>query len=105
MTKLLTKQHHKLIQQFIDFKNRSEAKLKKADKLISHLGYLEQCFALKTPVMEAEYALDERTSLGLYDCLVPMLKEHRRFKINFEEKFSVNDFKTQQRVKELEYEL
>ena len=57
--------------------------------------YLERCFALKTPVMEAEFALDERSALSLYDCLIPTLKEHRRFKINLQDKFNINDFKTQ----------
>lgn len=42
---------------------------------------LEAMLALKGPVMEAEYAIDERTSLVLYDCLKPMIKENRRFKI------------------------
>ena len=32
VTKLLTKQHHILVQQFIDFKARSEEKIKKADR-------------------------------------------------------------------------
>ena len=78
---------------------RSEAELNKKNKMNNHLGYLEQCFALKTPIMEAEYALDERSPLSLYDCLVPTLKEHRRFKINLNDKFNIPDFKTQQRVK------
>ena len=55
--------------------------------------------------MEAVFALDERSALSLYDCLVPMLKEHRRFKINLHDAFNINDFKTQQRVKTLEWEL
>ena len=69
------------------------------------MAFLEQCVALKTPVMEAEFALDERSQLSLYDCLVPTLKEHRRFKINLQDNFNINDFKTQQRVKELEWNL
>ena len=69
------------------------------------MAFLEKCYALKTPVMEAEFALDERSPLSLYDCLVPVLKEHRRFKINLQDKFNINDFKSQQRVKQLEWEL
>ena len=57
--------------------------------------HLEQCLAQKTPVMEAEFALDERSALSLYDCLVPTLKEHRRFKISLLDKFNINDFKAQ----------
>ena len=36
---------------------------------------------MKSPALEAEYAHDDRTSLGLYDCLVPRLREHRKLKI------------------------
>ena len=38
----------------------------------------EQLSSVKTPVMEAEFAIDERSALSLYDCMVPRLKEHRR---------------------------
>ena len=54
---------------------------------------LEGALALKTPVTEAEYAIDERSQLSLYDCLVPTIKEHRRFKVQKDEKFSLADFK------------
>ena len=64
---------------------------------------LEGALALKTPVTEAEYAIDERSQLSLYDCLVPTIKEHRRFKVQKDEKFSLADFKVQCRVKELEW--
>ena len=32
---------------------------------------LEERLALKTPVLEAEFAIDDQTPLVLYDCLVP----------------------------------
>lgn len=41
----------------------------------------ERAFALKTPVLEAEYAMDDRTALNLYDCLIPKLREHRKLEI------------------------
>ena len=37
--------------------------------------------SLKTPVCEAEHALEDRSPLDLYNCLIPKLKEHRRFKV------------------------
>ena len=43
--------------------------------------------------MEAEYAIDERTCLELYDCLVPRIKEHRRFKLLKDAEFSIADFR------------
>jgi len=55
--------------------------------------------------MEAEFAIDERSALSLYDCLVPRIKEHRRSKINMQDKFSINELKELQYTKELELEL
>lgn len=81
VTQMLSKQHHRVIEQFIEFKDRTEAKLNRAINLEKTIAHLERLVALKTPVMEAEYAIDERSALSLYDCLVPALKEHRRFKV------------------------
>ena len=78
---------------FIDFKERSEEHIQEAEARIKLIEYLERGLALKSPVMEAEYAIDERTALSLYDCLVPRLKEHRRFRIDRDYKFSLADFK------------
>ena len=54
---------------------------------------LEIALAQKTPVMEAENAIDDRNPLSAFDCLVPKLKEHRRFKLLKDDAFSVADFK------------
>ncbi len=59
------------------------------------INQLEIYNALKSPVMEAEHAIDEQSALSLYDCLIPRIKEHRRFKLFRDAKFSVADFKTQ----------
>ena len=55
--------------------------MKYAEKAIQDMSSVEVALAQKTPVMEAEYAMDDRTALSLYDCLVPKLREHRRFRI------------------------
>ena len=55
--------------------------MKKADLAIQDVSRVEVALAQKTPVMEAEYAMDDRTPLNFYDCLVPKLREHRRFRI------------------------
>ena len=49
--------------------------------------------ALKTPVNEAEYAIDDRTALSLYDCLIPKIKEHIKFKVRPEIIFGVEDLR------------
>ena len=66
---------------------------------------LETYYALKSPVMEAEHAIDEATALSLYDCLITKIKEQRRFKVLPDSKFSISDFMVQQRLLQAEYEL
>lgn len=63
------------------------------DALKDNITLLETRLALKSPTLEAEYAIDEASSLSLYDCLVPKLKEHRRFRITRDSKFSISDFR------------
>ena len=56
----------------------------------------EHAFSLTSPVLEAEYAHDERSPLNLYDCLIPRLREHRRLRIQpeFQKAELVRDLKT-----------
>ena len=55
--------------------------------------------------MEAEYALDDRSPLDFYNCLVPKLKEHRRFSLKNDQKLSIADFRAQQEVYKLKLKL
>ena len=55
----------------------------------------EQLYSIKTPVMEAEFAVDETTALSLYDCLVPRLKEHRRLAYDKNIPLTMNDITAQ----------
>lgn len=81
VTRLLTRQHRKIVQQFIEFKERSARELKEARKMQDHVVYLETMCALKSPCMQAEHVIDDATELTLYNCLVPKLREHRKFKL------------------------
>lgn len=83
----------------MDYKERSEQKIKWADEMGDNCVILETLVAMKTPVMEAEHVLDERNKFSFYNCLIPMLKEHRRFKLLPDSEFSIEDFKTQQKVR------
>ena len=67
--------------------------LKKFEGMQETIKMLEIALAQKTPVMEAENAIDDRNPLSAFDCLVPKLKEHRRFKITKDDAFSIADFK------------
>ena len=57
--------------------------------------------------MQAEYAIDDTNALSAFDCLVPKLKEHRRFKLikGKNDSFSIADFKALHQVKQWEYSL
>lgn len=105
MSALLTKSHRNVIRQFIEYKERSEQQLQEAEAKVQCIPLLEQLVAQKTPVMEAEYAIDDRSPLNLYNCLVPKLKELRRFKLGADEKFSIEDFRAQQAVLAMRMEL
>ena len=89
----------------MNFKDRTDAKFKAADKAILSIANLELSLASKTPVMEAEHALDERTPLSLFDCLVPQIKENRRFRIQKTDTFSIADFREQVKVNSLKHEI
>lgn len=67
---------------------------------------LELAYAQKAPTMQAEHAIDDRTgALGLYDCIIPALKEHRKYRFKKDEPFSIEDFKAQLELKRIEMEL
>ena len=83
----------------MEFKERTDEKLKLADEIGANVTKLETMLAMKTPVMEAEHILDERNNFKFFDCLIPKLKEHRRFKLLPDSEFSLADFKTQQKVR------
>ena len=61
--------------------------------------------ALKTPCMQAEHAIDDGSALSLYDCLIPKIREHRRFKVFKDSPYSVEDFRAQLTVRKLEAEI
>ena len=65
----------------------------------------EQVVALKAPVREAEFYIDDESPMRLYDCMIPMIKECRRFTVTAQSKFSIDDFKAKQKVLQLEWDL
>ena len=69
--------------------------IKEREMVLKKWRIAEHLSSLKTPVMEAEFAIDERSALSLYDCIVPRLKEHRRLAYNKEVPLSINDIMAQ----------
>ena len=65
---------------FNDYRQAAWPQIEENRALRLKLRDAEFAFASKSPVNEAEFAFDERTPLSLYDCLIPKLTEHRKFK-------------------------
>jgi len=103
VTIVLTKTHHKIIADHLDYMERSRKMNDERDMLLNKWKQTEVLLAQKTPVFESEYALEESSPLTLYDCLVPALKQHRRLKVKKDSEFSIEDFKAKKRVLELEW--
>ena len=74
----LSKQHRLIVRDFLEYRKFAETMIEERKFLHSQWQLYEKALALKTPVMEAEYAIENRTSLSLYDCLIPAIREHRR---------------------------
>ena len=77
---MLTRNHHKIVRQFLAYKERTEQKLLDLDESKSKMIDAEIALAQRNPLYEAEYKLDEDNPLKLFDCFVPSLEEHRLMK-------------------------
>ena len=49
-------------------------------------------------MFEAEYAIDDRTALSLFDCIVPRLREHKIFKIRPTISIEMKDMEVNEKV-------
>lgn len=105
ITKLLTKTHHNILQGFIQFKARNDKLIRERETMYACWLYSERALALKTPVREAEFALDDQSALRMYDCLLPLLKEHRRLRVVPDSEPSTTDYLARMKVLELECQL
>ena len=77
---MYTRNHHKVIRQFIEFKNRTLEDIKTKEEYAERVWQAESALALKNPIFDAEYALDENNPLSLYDCYLPQLEDWRKRK-------------------------
>ena len=74
VAKMLTKEHHKIIEQFFQLKKQISLDVGTVEQIKQ--DYVEAMIALacKFPVMEAAYAMSQDSALSLFDCLVPILE-------------------------------
>ena len=96
IVKLLTKTHHNMVVNVMEFRRRNENLIEERQKVLDNWIFCEKALAHKSPTMEAEFALDETTPLSMYDCLVPLLKEQRRLKVMPESVQTIEDFRSEQ---------
>lgn len=105
ITKVLTRAHQRLNKEFIDYKLRNDELIEQRNFIHSKWLSAERALAMKAPVREAEYALDEDCALRLYDCLIPLIRENRRFLTRKDKLFSTCDYQAQQKVLQLRLDL
>ena len=99
---------HQILKFFLSYRANTDYEVSLVSSLQTKLRDTEVAFAQKTPVNEAEYAFDERTPLLLYDCLLPKLKEHRKFKVLDSVKFVqylIDDYKNKREALEAELKI
>ena len=74
-TNLLSLEHHKLVSQFIDHKQRARSRI---DDLQRYKTFTKLNEAQRYPVFEAQFQRDKKNRLRLYDSLVPYVLRHEQ---------------------------
>ena len=69
--KALTKEVHQILEQFLNFRQKTAAKMDYIDELYEKFLQASIYAAEKAPAMEATFAHMEMTQLKMYDCLIP----------------------------------
>jgi len=82
ISKTITKQHHKIVKAFEDYKEITFNRIKYSYKLEDKLRNLDSRIMVEAPVKEALYALDETNPLSFYNNLVPELTAFREIKMS-----------------------
>ena len=105
ISKHITKEHHRILERFMAFKDRTDERLQHADKLELEICELEKIRAIEAPTKEALYALDETNPLSLYDCLIPELTAYRPLRRPMSDEQTRANFAARQKLKEAEYKI
>ena len=76
VTKVLSKEHHRIINQYFALRKDNEDKTEQIKDLELKLKQAEMSYAMKAPTMEFSYAIHEKSKIKLYDSLVPKIRSH-----------------------------
>ena len=78
VAEILTKNHRKVVTQFIDYRTQTNNKMVHVETMRQNLMQQELEFSTTGPVAEAEYQLKRKVQIALYDCLIPRLKVKKK---------------------------
>ena len=81
--RLLSKEHHQFISQFLEFKTEMQPKLEEMRYLRERFVDTEVAYATLSPAMEATYGLGSSSVLRLFDCLIPRICEAAKYRHGF----------------------
>ena len=103
--KHLTTEHHKLVEKFQAFKDRTDHRLKRAEIIEKLVSDLELRYSLESATKEAMYAMDATNPLRLFDCLIPELTAYRPLRLPLDESMYAQNYIAMQQVKETELKI
>ena len=75
ISRMLTRNHQSLYRQQIAFKSRTSKKVKEIDSYKRRMQEAEVLNVFYSTALEAEYGLETKSPLQLYDCLIPQIPE------------------------------
>ena len=76
LMKMFTHEQHRLVYQFLEFKKRSSKGYDEIEELKNRVKEIELPQASVNFANEAEYALQKKNPMKLYDCLLPKFPEY-----------------------------
>lgn len=81
VTKLLTRDHHRIINNFLALKRDYENVTRDHDHLRASLIKQDLTVASEACILEAAFGVDKAESqLKMYDCLIPFISEEQNYR-------------------------
>ena len=91
LSKYLTQEHRKIIDNFTHIKESTREQLYRLNKLEAERVYDQVRYAVDSSAKEALYALDMDSPLQLYDCLIPELDAYRPQRLQIRSQWEQED--------------
>ena len=91
INKLLTREHHKIVKQFIAYKERISNENELAQKYMQNMKETELEDAILNPILEAFYNTRKEDPTKLYQCLMPTIIDVQKPKLEPKRKYTMPD--------------